>query len=1030
MCTPFKTSTSGFSIVAVLALLLTVPSLSAKVDFGRDIRPILSENCFHCHGPDEENQKAGLRLDTREGATEDLGGYAAIAPSSPESSELLKRMLTNDEDDRMPPAETGKVITDAQKTLIRQWISEGAEWGSHWAFESPKKPNPPVVKNNDWTQNPIDQFVRAKLEKEGLTPSKPADKIKILRRLHLDITGLPPTPEEVDAFLASDDPLVYERKVTELLKSPHYGERWGRHWLDAARYADSDGFEKDKPRNVWLFREWVINALNDDLPYNQFVIEQIAGDLIPNATQSQKVATGFLRNSMINEEGGVHPEQFRMEAMFDRMDAIGKSVLGLTIQCAQCHTHKYDPLTHTEYYKMFAFLNDSAEGSIAAYGPNALKKRANILRQISDIEEDLRHKTPEWQKRMAAWETSLKKAKAPDWNVLSIGNSGNNAQRYYHLDDKSLLAQGYAPSRFTATFTNNVTFKQMNAIRLEALTDPNLPGNGPGRAIDGRFALSEIKLQVENLANPKEKKWVKFTKATADFSNKDTTLKPPYVDRKGKAGLTGDVGYAIDGKNETAWGADAGPGRRNESRNAVFLSETNFAYPEGSRLTFHLVQQHGGWNSDDTQTMNLGRFRISVSDDSQAKANNIPFRVRNLLKTPASKRTPAQQREIFSYWRTTVPEWESANSKIAALWEKHPGASTQLVMHQLDKMRSTHRLDRGDFLKPAEKVQPGVPAFLNPLPEKENYNRLDFAKWLVADDSPTAARAIVNRVWQSYFGIGIVETSEDLGSQAAAPSHPGLLDWLAVDFMENDWSLKRLHRLITTSATYRQDSSISESLLSKDPYNRLLARGPRFRVEGEVVRDIALSASGLLDRSIGGPSVFPPAPAFLFKPPNSYGPKTWNEDKNGNRYRRALYTFRFRSVPYPMLQAFDTPNGDISCVRRSRSNTPLQALTALNEPVFLECAIALAQLTLDKGGKTTDEQITFAFRRCLSRSPDTEETKTLKNFLNRQLSHFNKDSSNPTDLIGSTPTDTPVKTAAWTALCRVLLNLDETITKE
>ena len=732
---------------------------------------------------------------------------------------------------------------------------------------------------------------------------------------------------------------------------------------------------------------------------------------------------------MINEEGGVHPEQFRMEAMFDRMDAIGKGVLGLTIQCAQCHTHKYDPLTHTEYYKMFAFLNDSSEGSIPAYSPNDLKRRASVLREIERIESDLQHQNPDWEKEMTAWETKVRDNQ-PDWQILSIGNSGNNAQRYYHLDDGSLLAQGYAPSKFTATFTNEVHLASMNAIRLELMTDPNLPAKGPGRALDGNFALSEIKLQVENLADPKQKQWVKFTEATADYSNEEIQLEGPYVDKKGKSGKTGPVAFAIDGKEETAWSADAGPARRNQARKAVFLAETNFAYPEGTRLTFHLVQKHGGWNSDDNQTLNLGRFRISVTDETKVQADPLPARVRELINLPRAKRSKQDQQTIFSYWRTTVPKWASANEAIEKLWTKHPENATQLVMQRLDKGRMTHRLERGDFLKPAETVKAGVPAFLNPLPEKEGYTRLDFARWLAAEDAPTTARSIVNRVWQSYFGIGIVETSEDLGSQAAPPSHPKLLDWLAVDFIENGWSLKRLHRQIVTSATYQQDSTVSDELSRMDPYNRLLARGPRFRVEGELVRDIALAASGLLDRTIGGPSVHPPAPEFLFLPPNSYGPKTWHTDKGGDRYRRALYTFRFRSVPYPMLQAFDTPNGDSSCVRRSRSNTPLQALTALNEPVFLECARALAQLSLDEGGKTTQDKITFAFRRCLSRHPDAGELKTLQSFLDRQIERFSETKNKPEALAGPGDEGNVKERAAWTALCRVLLNLDETITKE
>jgi hypothetical protein len=1020
--------------IAVALFAGAAGASAATINFSRDVRPILSGACFTCHGPDAAERKAGLRLDTPEGGLAMRKGHAAIVPGHPDRSEAIRRMTTADRDDVMPPPDSGKSLTVAQIEIVRQWIVEGARWSGHWAFEPPQRPVAPGVNNLEWVENPIDAFALRRLEREGLQPSPVADRLTLFRRLHLDLIGLPPTIEEADAFLADRGAGAYERAVDRLLKSPHYGERWGRLWLDAARYSDSDGYEKDKPRSVWFYRDWVINALNRDLPYDQFIVEQLAGDLLPNPTQDQRVATGFLRNSMINEEGGVDPEQFRMDAMFDRMDAIGKSVLGVTIQCAQCHTHKYDPLTQEEYYRMFAFINDSHEASIAVYAANDQIERARILREIHEIEADLKHRTPDWEKRMAKWEAAVK-GDQPEWTVLDIRNSGNNSQRYDPRDDGSQVAHGYAPTRWTSTFTNTTRMPDIRAFRLEMFTDPNLPAHGPGRAINGLFALTEFKVEAVDAADPKKKRPVKFVKATADFANERLQLGELYADKKGARGFTGPAAYAIDGKADTAWGIDAGPGRRNQDRKAVFLASTNLAFPKGTKLTFSFQQNHGGWNSDDVKTMNLGRFRVSATSDPRAAVDSAPRAVRKLLAIPAVERSAARTAEIFSYWRTTVKEWKSANDRIEALWKAHPESSTQLTLERRAAPRMTSLLHRGDWLKPQKKVDVGTPAFLHGLKSVGEPTRLDFARWLVDRKSPTAARSIVNRIWQGHFGIGIVSASEDLGSQSEAPSHPELLDWLAVEFMESGWSLKSLHKVIVTSSTYRQSSRVTPELYARDPYNRLLARGARFRVDAEIVRDIALAASGLLDPTVGGPSVHPPAPQHLFLPPASYGPKTWNEDHDGARYRRAMYTFGFRSVPFPMLQAFDAPNGDFSCVRRTRSNTPLQALATLNEPVSMECARALGALALRAGGSSDEARMTFAFRRCLTREPTAEESRALLDLLDRQKQRFQSDEARARELIArpadvkAHPGEAPAL-AAWTVVARALLNLDETITKE
>ncbi|HVX10305.1 MAG TPA: PSD1 and planctomycete cytochrome C domain-containing protein [Pirellulales bacterium] len=1009
------------------------------IDFARDVRPILSAACFKCHGPDDKERKADLRLDTREGAVG--SSHAPFLAGKPNESEALRRMTSSDPEERMPPGDSGKSLTADQIALVTKWVEQGARWSSHWAFTPPQRPELPSFSDASsvaWIRNPIDAFVLARLKREGLSPSSEADATTLVRRLALDLVGLPPTIDDVGRFQADGSPDAYDQLVTRWLDSPHYGERWGRHWLDAARYADSDGYEKDKSRQVWFYRDWVIGALNRDLPYDQFVVEQLAGDLLPGATQEQRVATGFLRNSMINEEGGVHPEQFRMEAMFDRMDAVGKSMLGLTIQCAQCHNHKFDPLTQEEYYRMFAFLNGAHEANMAVYTPAEEQQRADLFRRIGEIEADLKHRHADWPERMAEWETSVS-ANQPEWTIVEpiVDEISTGGQKYLPLGDGSLLAQGYAPTKHRVKITVKSAPQNIAAFRLELLTHADLPLNGPGRSILGTAALSEFEVEAAPADAPDKIEKIKLVAASSDVELPQAPLEAIFDDRSGKPRVTGPAAFAIDGKQETAWGTNAGPGRRNQARKAVFVAEKPIAHPAGTVLNIFLSQNHGGWNSDDNQNCNLGRFRLSITGSAGPSADPLPAHVREILAVPREQRTAEQTAAVFSHWRTTVPDWRPENEAIEALWRGHPEGSSQLVLAERAMRRETHLLKRGDFLKPEKTVEPGVPDFLHPLGDLP-HNRLGFARWLVDRRSPTTARAIVNRIWQAYFGTGLVSTSEDLGSQSEAPSHPELLDWLAVEFMDHGWSLKWLHRLIVNSATYRQSSRVPPELLARDPYNRLLARGARFRVEGEVVRDIALAASGLLNPRLGGPSAFPPAPEFLFLPPTSYGPKIWKQDSGADRYRRAVYTFRYRSVPYPVLQTFDAPNGDFSCVRRVRSNTPLQALVTLNEPLFFECAQALATRALEQGGANEEARIDYLFRCCVARPATAEERRELLDLLARETKHLadgwtdpqaiaNRDAKNPLKL---PPGATPTQLAAWTLLSRVVLNLDETITKE
>jgi hypothetical protein len=608
--------------------------------------------------------------------------------------------------------------------------------------------------------------------------------------------------------------------------------------------------------------------------------------------------------------------------------------------------------------------------------------------------------------------------------------------------------------------------QDITAFRLELLTDLNLPCNGPGRSFKGTCALTEFKVEAMDAEHPTNKVSVKFAKVTADYEQNETPLEPNFYDKTDKKRVTGPAKFAIDGKEETAWGIDIGPGRRNQERKAVFQCATNVGFSGGTILAISLEQNHGGWNSDDLMNNNLGRFRISVlTNTPDVSADPVPKRVRDLLGTPISRLSVAQFETVFGYWRTTVPEFKEANEKIEALWKKWPNGATTLTLVARDESRETHILKRGDWLKPQNTVMAGVPEFLHPLhPDTSESgrlieglknppgSRLAFARWLVSNRSPTAARAVVNRLWQTYFGIGMVTTPEDFGMQSEPPSNPELLDWLACELMEptikaggplskskeNAWSLKHIHRLIVNSATYRQSSKVTPGLYTRDPYNRLLARGPRLRIEGEIVRDIALSASGLLNPKIGGPAIFSPAPDFLFQPPASYAPFPWKEETGPDRYRRAVYTFRRRSTPYPVLQVFDAPNGDFSCVRRMRSNTPLQALASLNETVFVECAQALAKRALEEGGKTDDERIAYAFRRALSRQPTSDEKSDLLSLLQKQTKRIADGWVNPNEIgtgknevAAHLPKDvTPTQLAAYTVISRVLLNLDETITKE
>jgi len=882
---------------------------------------------------------------------------------------------------------------------------------NNWSFKAPIRPALPSVKNKKWVRNPIDQFVLARLEQEKLSPSPEADRATLVRRLHLDITGLPPGLKEIDDFVGDRSPDAYEKLVERLLASPHYGERWGRHWLDVARYADSNGFEKDLARSIWPYRDYVINAFNRDLPFNEFAIEQLAGDLLPNPTLDQRVATGFLRNSMINEEGGVDPEQFRIEGIIDRMDAMGKAFLGLTINCCQCHNHKYDPIAQKEYYQLFAFLNNDDEPQMEVPSAEQQSERDAIQKRIAQIEDESMAKFADVPQKMEAWEKEMREV-AGDWEVLDPEKYfGAVGTKFVKLKDKSLLAAASNPPISEYTITTRTHLTNITGFRLEALRDPNLPSYGPGRAPNGNFVLSEFRVDASSVSDATKTNRVALQHATADFSQDSFP-----------------VTAALDtsGTNKVGWGAEDLPGRRNLDRRAVFETKAPLGFDGGTQITFTLRQSFGGEHC-------IGRLRLSVTTRrGPLQADPLSKHAREILNLPRDQRTKEQQRELFGFYRHTDERFTDANKRIDDEQAKWPlAAKTLVLVAKQDDFRETHVFKRGDWRKPDELVTPGVPGILNPMGPEEPRNRLGLAHWLVDRKNPTLARVIVNRMWQEYFGRGLVPTAEDFGTQGEKPSHPELLDWLATEFMDSGWSMKHMHRLIVTSATYRQSSAVSPKLWERDQYNRLLARGPRVRVDSEIIRDIALSAAGLLDDKIGGPSVYPPIPDGVLG--LGYGaPMKW--DVSG-RYRRAMYTFWKRTVPYPSMLVFDSPSGDQACARRIRSNTPLQALTTLNDPVFVDAAQALAMRVWKEGGMTDDARADYAFRLCTGRKPAVGEKQSVLELLHDQTGYFEDRTMTAVEVASPDPKSPPKdvnlhKVAAWTMVARVLLNLDETITKE
>ncbi|MCA9267389.1 MAG: PSD1 domain-containing protein [Planctomycetales bacterium] len=1013
----------AISIAACAALLTPVSrAAAADISFNRQIRSILSANCFSCHGPDAKGREADLRLDTREGATAVRDGEAAIVPGAPERSLLIERITSTDNDLRMPPVDSEKNLSAEQIRLLRDWIAQGAGYEPHWSFMEVRRPEPPAVKDEAWARNPIDRFVLAAIERQGLTPSPSADRYVLMRRVYLDLLGLPPSAEAVDAFVSDEREDAYERMVDAALASPHFGERWGRHWLDQARYADSHGYTNDNERSIWPYRDWVIDAFNRDLPFDEFTIEQLAGDLLPDATIDQLVATGFHRNTLINTEGGTKADQFRDEQVKDRVDTTGSVWLGLTVGCAKCHSHKYDPLAQSEYYGLYAFFNSTADNNsitptVAVLSREDRQRLVEAEARIGELEKQIAADKDRAQ-RQTAWEQGLAaaadaaadgdNAQPSKWIVLEGQAKSLHQAEVTNLDDKSLLFAGKNEPRDEYQFTANSPLTSVRSVRLEMLRHESLPSGGPGRAGNGNFVLSEFWFRTS------DGRELRFSHAEADHSQ------PKY-------GVAG----AIDGNVNSGWAINGSPeGGANHDRTAWFVLPAPLEVEAGDALTFTLQFNNGA------AAYNAGRLRLSVSAEEYVDTPTNR-ELAAIAIVPAETRSPQQQQRLDRAFQAVDPKLAPLQAELGKLARERDAIKatmpTTMVMRELDNPRQAHVQIKGDFLRTGDPVSPGVPAALPAMsPGEAPLNRLDLARWLVDGRNPLTARVRANRIWMRLFGAGLVATDNDFGAQGAAPTHPELLDWLASEFVDQGWSTKKLLRLIVASATYRQASIVREQPAAVDPKNTLLWRQNRVRVDAEIVRDMALSACGRLSPKIGGASVFPPQPAGVY----AYTQRAmrWPTSQGEDRYRRGLYTFLYRSAPYPMLTTFDTPPFNQTCTRRDRSNTPLQALTVANDEAFFEMDQALAARLWDesKSAAGDDERLTRMFRLCLTRPPGTDEIAALRQFLESQRNQFGGDEDAakrvaPAALASSIGA---AEAAAWVATARVLLNLDEFITRE
>jgi mono/diheme cytochrome c family protein len=991
-------------------------SLAKRVDFAQDVYPIFRRSCIECHGP--EKQEAELRLDQRTSALES----GSIEAGRPDDSELLRRILLPRGHDEVMPA-IGDPLPKRQVAIIRRWIQQGAAWpdkvevNRHWAYVSPQRPDIPASFDSKSRPSPIDYLVRQRLKAEGLSPSPQASPQKLVRRVHLDLIGLPPTPDEVNAFSNDPSDEQFEKLIDELLTRPQFGERWARPWLDVARYADSHGFQRDNLRDVWAYRDWVIRALNADMPFDQFTIEQIAGDLLPNATESQKIATGFHRCTPTNVEAGSLPEETRIEQVIDRVNTTGAVWLGSTLECCQCHDHKYDPFPQKDYYGLLAFFNNTeieadrasnSPSSIAFKGPKMDlsnperdARRAEFQQQILAVKAQQAERRKTLDIELAAWATEFTRSlgDVPQSHVLTVAGfeSQGTTDTFERLDDGSILLVGDdPPSTDVYTVKVRAELSGVKAFKLETLRHESLPGMGPGRGdpVRRNFVLNEFSVDLVSVAETDGGDQnatvtsLKFSTAQADFSQKGW-----------------DVAGALSRAMKTGWAISP---QFDQSHWATFILKQPLDVVADQELVFRLKQEYGDARS-------IGCLKLSAITGT-LDGESVPDNIVNAAKSPSEKWSKADRKTLLDY-RT---ERDVLTSKLTAQATKLENdlkkftADTTLVMIEQDAPRMSSVFERGDYRKPGESVEAGTPGVLHPGLDGPS-NRLTLARWLVDTKNPLVGRVTVNRWWAELFGQGIVPTAEDFGIKGEAPSHPELLDWLAVEFMENGWSMKHILKTIVLSKTYQQLSRVTPELLDRDDRNALLARGPRFRLEAEMIRDNALSISGLLDLKQFGPPIYPYQPNGIWSKVGGTAYK-YETSPGSEQHRRGLYVVLKRGSPYPSFVNFDATARLACTVKRSRTNTPLQALTLLNDPVYVEAALALAQrISKQKFAESLDQKIDYAFQLCTSRQPTDTERNALRGLYSEIVSSSN---------------DETVTSEAWYNVATVLLNLHETITKD
>ena len=1021
-----------------------------SIDFNRDIRPILANNCFKCHGHDPAGVMAGLRLDERDGAVKKLDdGKTAIVPGHPEQSELVRRINAG-EDEKMPPAYTHKSLSAAEKETLATWIKEGAEYKEHWAFVTPVRPEPPAVKDTAWPRNDIDRFILAKLEANHLKPSSEADKPTLLRRVSLDLTGLPPTPQELDEFLADKSPDAYEKVVDRLLGSARYGERMAMDWLDAARYADSNGYQADFERFQWRWRDWVIDAYNDNMPYDEFIREQLAGDLIPNATVSQKIATGFNRNHRINTEGGVIAEEWRVETVIDRVETTSTAFLGLTAGCARCHDHKYDPITQKDFYKLFAYFNNVPESGTGEERPinhppvmkaptpvqvKQLESSADRLKVLDAKVNEQIDKNVEFSSTMTVpdthWPEALLASQVERWEFKPTPVAiGKGLSKQPTIMGKPATSIGRSTGAVATNKDNWLDlgpvgdFDNTDAFSYGAWVFPE-DGNGAvfGKMdaphdyrgwdlfmANGVVMVHLINKWPDNALKVNSKMAVPLKQWSHVLVTYDGSMKPEGV----KIYLNGK---AVE--------------------TTVEVSKLSGTIRTSVPLT---VGRRTGENPFNGQVDDLQLYSRVVSPEEAAWISNVDP-AKPLVAIPVDERIPAQKRDITRMMLLAKdPEFaklskdrdeEAANH--AAIDAAIP---TLMVMDEMAKPRDCFVLTRGQYDKHGEKVDAGLPSFLPPLPKGAPNNRLGLAEWIASPTNPLTARVAVNRLWERLFGTGIVATSEDFGTRAEFPSHPELLDWMATEFVRLKWDTKAMLKEMVMSATYRQNSAVTPEIMAVDPGNRLLARGPRFRLQAEMIRDQALEASGLLMNKIGGPSVRPYQPPGVWSETNFYGNlRNYQRDSAPNLYRRSMYTIWKRTAAPPNMLLFDAPTRETCRVRRARTDTPLQALNLMNDETYLEASRVLAQHSIQKNRSSIDGRIRFAFKSVLCREPKPSELKILKQGYEKRLAKYQKDAKSAEGMadqgVWRVDKSIPVpELAAMSVVCSTLLNLDEAVTKE